>query len=209
MNLKAVLFDLDGVLIDSEGIYTDFWSDIDRRYPTGVDDFAHVIKGTTLPDILSTYFPDPQVQADVRALLATQEREMSYRPFPGAIDLLQDLHNAGISTAIVTSSNRMKMRRLFSQIPELQTLTDTIVTDEDVTRSKPDPEGYLLAASRLEAPVGSYAVVEDSLAGLRAARAAHALVVGLTTTNPREDVEPLADITLPQIASLADILLQI
>lgn len=205
--MRAVLFDLDGVLIDSEGVYTDFWASIDRRFPTGVDDFARVIKGTTLPDILSTYFPDGAVREEVCALLRRQEEEMEYRPFPGAVELLRSLRRAGISTAIVTSSSLRKMQGLFGQHPELDILTDALVTDEDVEHSKPHPEGYLLAAARLGADPGDCVVVEDSLAGLRAGRAAGAFVVALTTTNPHSAVAPLADAVLPAVDALENLLL--
>ena len=53
---RAVLFDLDGVIIDSESLYTVFWNDMDRLYPTGVENFAKVIKGSTLPKIFETYW---------------------------------------------------------------------------------------------------------------------------------------------------------
>lgn len=205
--MRAVLFDLDGVLIDSEGVYTDFWAEIDRRFPTGADDFAHLIKGTTLPDILSTYFPDAAVREEVCGLLRRQEDAMEYRPFPGAVELLRSLRRAGIATAIVTSSNLRKMRRLFEQRPEFVELTDALVTDEDVTRSKPDPQGYLTAARRLGVDPAECAVVEDSLAGLRAGRAAGAYVVALTTTNPHDAVAPLADAVLPAVRHLENLLL--
>ena len=69
----GVLFDLDGVLIDSETTYTKFWSEIGRIYPTGLDNFAIAIKGTTLPSILE-YFPDASVREDItKRLLAFQE----------------------------------------------------------------------------------------------------------------------------------------
>ena len=51
--MKGVLFDLDGVLIDSETLYTEFWSNAEKKYPTGVEDFAYVIKGNNLAKILS------------------------------------------------------------------------------------------------------------------------------------------------------------
>lgn len=191
--LRAVLFDLDGVLIDSESIYTEFWTEMNRRFPTGADNFAYVIKGTTLPEILDRYFPDTAVKAEVRGLLAEQERNMVYRPFPGALELLRLLRDRSIPAAIVTSSNRRKMRHLFSQLPELEELATTLVTDEDVTKSKPDPEGYLLGASRLGVEGKEFAVVEDSFAGLRAGRSAGATVVAIATTNPMEAVRPLAD----------------
>ncbi len=202
MTTRSVLFDLDGVLLDTEGIYTEFWREIDKLYPTGVENFALVIKGSTLPAILSTYFPDLSIQEKIREHLRHHEDEMIYRPFEGALQLLADLRAAGVSTAIVTSSNAVKMNHIFEVIPELKELVDTFVTDEDVTNSKPDPEGYLLAAKRLGATPGHYAVVEDSLAGLEAGRRAEAFVIGLATTNPAERISHLADITLPSISHL-------
>lgn len=203
-NIKAVLFDLDGVLVDSESIYTDFWTAVEKQYPTGIENFALKIKGTTLTEILSRYFPDEAIQAKVRELLSKQEKEMVYRTFDGIIPMLENLRRRGILTAIVTSSNRRKMESLFEAIPELKELTDTLVTDEDVTESKPSPQGYLLAARRLGVTPGEYAVVEDSLAGLRAGRAAGALVVGISTTNPADLIGPLSDIVLESAAALTD-----
>ena len=66
---RAVLFDLDGVIIDSESLYTVFWNDMDRLYPTGVENFAKVIKGSTLPRIFDTYFPDMEVRRHIISLL--------------------------------------------------------------------------------------------------------------------------------------------
>ncbi|MDE6301101.1 MAG: HAD family phosphatase [Muribaculaceae bacterium] len=202
--IRAVLFDLDGVLVDSEGIYTDFWAAVDRQYPTGVENFAYVIKGTTLTEILGRYFPDSDIREKICLLLRKQENEMVYRLFDGIIPMLEELRRRGIMTAIVTSSNRRKMQSLFEAIPELEALTDTVVTDEDVTESKPSPQGYLLAARRLGVTPGEYAVVEDSLAGLRAGRAAGALVIGISTTNPVEKVSPLSDMVLSTAAELAE-----
>ena len=73
MNRKiAALFDLDGVLIDCECIYTQFWTSMDELFPTGIENFAYSIKGTTLPDILDTHFSDNAVQAEVRKYLEEQ-----------------------------------------------------------------------------------------------------------------------------------------
>lgn len=207
MHLKSVLFDLDGVLVDSEGVYTDFWSDIDRVYPTGIDGFALKIKGSTLPTILNTYF-EAENHADILKRLERLEHEMEYRLFPGVERLLGELRAAGVGVAIVTSSNRPKMDHLFSCIPLFNNYVDTLVTDEDVTESKPSPQGYLIGASRLGNSPEDCVVVEDSLAGLRAGRASGAVVVGLTTTNNREAVEPLADCVVPDASHLTLKLLQ-
>ena len=64
MTRFGALFDLDGVLIDTEGKYTEFWDEISRIYPTGIDNYALHIKGTTLEEIMKD-FPDPEVRADI------------------------------------------------------------------------------------------------------------------------------------------------
>lgn len=201
--IYSVLFDLDGVLIDTESIYTDFWNAVDELYPTGVADFAHVIKGNTLPHILQTYFPDTEIQSKIRVLLKKQENEMIYRAFDGARDLLSGLRAAGIGVAVVTSSNRAKMSHLFEALPWLENSIDTLITDEDVVESKPAPEGYLLAASRLGSAPKNCLVVEDSIAGLTAGRRAGAKVAAIATTNPAEVVAPLADMTFDTVAQLS------
>ncbi len=197
----AILFDLDGVLLDTEGLYTEFWLEMDRLYPTGVNDFARIIKGSTLPRILDTYFPDAKVQEEIREYVRQYERNMEYRPFDGAIPLMAKLKAKDYGIAIVTSSNALKMDRIFKDLPEFAACVDTLITDKDVERSKPDPQGYLLAAKKLGAE--RYVVVEDSLAGIEAGRRAGAYVVGIATTNPHSAIEPLADVTIDDISELS------
>lgn len=192
----AALFDLDGVLIDSESIYTEFWNKIDRLYPTGIPNFAYVIKGTTLPEILDTYFTDPEIRAHVLDHLREQEKNMRYVIFPHVVDFLKQLRLEGIPTAIVTSSNETKMADLFSRLDGFRDYFDIVITDADVVRSKPDPEGYKLAASRLGVPSERCVVFEDSRAGLEAGRRAGGKVVAMATTLKREDIENKGDIML-------------
>ena len=135
--IKSALFDLDGVLSDTETIYTRIWSAIGNAYPTGYDDFAQRIKGTTLPQILSTYFPDAEIQTSVKQMLDQAEDSMEYPIYDGVVDFLKDLRAAGIRTAIVTSSSRQKMERFFAANPGFDAYFDTILTDADVESSKP------------------------------------------------------------------------
>ena len=192
----GALFDLDGTLIDSESQYTQFWSAMDVLYPTGVDNFAMVIKGSTLPKILDTYFPDPTYQADIRQRLADFENNMQLPMYPGVPQLLRDLRAAGWMLAVVTSSNPAKMAVVRRHNPGFDSMFDTIVTDADVTRSKPDPQGYQLAAGRLGCRPDCCAVFEDSINGLEAGRRSGAKVVGIATTNSRERIAPLSDIVV-------------
>lgn len=198
----AALFDLDGVLIDSESIYTVFWNRMNELFPTGIDNFAYVIKGTTLPQILDRYFPDPEVQAELRVYLKKQEAEMVYRIFPGVERFLKALKEKGIPTAIVTSSNDAKMKVLFDSLPGFRDYFDVVVTDTDVTRSKPDPQGYMLAAERLGVPSEHCVVFEDSRAGLEAGRRAGGKVVAVATTLTHEDIAGCGDIVIDSFEEL-------
>lgn len=190
---SGALFDLDGVLVDTEGIYSVFWAEMNRLFPTGVSDLEKVIKGTTLENIYATYFPDAGTRDKISARLRELEENMPYRLFPGVEGLLSRMRERGMKIAIVTSSGKAKMNHLFDVIPCLKQYVDTLIVDQDVSRSKPDPEGYMLAAARLGLPAEDCFVFEDSIQGLKAGRAAGATVIGVATTNPREVVEPLAD----------------
>ncbi len=200
--MKAALFDLDGVLIDTEPVYTRIWNDIEKHFPTGKENFAQIIKGSTLPKILNTYFR-PEDHAAIVAMLEEAEETMEYPLFPDTIPFLQRLRTAGIPAAIVTSSNDRKMDRLFAMYPGFRDYFASVVTDSRVRHSKPDPEGYLLGASDLSTDPADCVVFEDSFNGLKAGRAAGCTVVGLSTTNPAGSLTDLADIVVPSLGDKA------
>lgn len=184
----GVLFDLDGVLIDSETTYTRFWEEIDRIYPTGIEDYAIAIKGTTLPEILKHY-DDEMVRTDIVRRVIEFQENLTFNLYDGVAEFLTDLRRNSIRTAIVTSSDNRKMQLLFSQIPLLKELVDTVIDASMVERSKPNPEGYLKAAAALGcAPKDCY-VFEDSLQGLKAGTDSGATVIALSTTYPQETLK--------------------
>ena len=188
----GALFDLDGVIIDSEGTYTQFWSEIDRIYPTGIENYAYAIKGTTLPEIMKHY-DDEDVKADILRRIVEFQETMRYRLYPGVERFLSELRERGIPAAIVTSSDDRKMQLLFEQHPGLRDYFKVVIDASKVTRSKPDPQGYLLAAEALGCAPERCFVFEDSIQGLKAGRASGATVIGLATTYPRARLEGLAD----------------
>lgn len=188
----GVLFDLDGVLIDSEGLYTCFWQDIEKIYPTGVEDFAYVIKGNALFKILDTYFVGDEVKADIIERVHRFEHDIVYPIYEGVMEFLAELKQRGIPAAIVTSSDNEKMRSLFKQYPDFRTYFDAIITGSDVTQSKPHPEGYLKGAEAIGRKPENCYVFEDSLQGLDAGLASGATVIGLTTSNPADVVKEKA-----------------
>lgn len=185
MKKVGVLFDLDGVLIDSEGLYTEFWEDIEQIYPTGVENFALVIKGNALFKILDTYFPK-NIHQNIIDKVHEFEHNIKYPIYDGVMDFLKSLKEQGIPAAIVTSSDDVKMNALYVEYPFFRQYFDVVITGSDVSESKPHPQGYLMAAERIGCDPKDCYVFEDSLQGLDAGMAAGATVIGLTTSNSRE-----------------------
>lgn len=187
----AFLFDLDGVLIDSEQEYSRIWNTIEKEFPTGVENFALKIKGTTLENILNTYFKTNRNKVEER--LYQLEGEMCYNYTKGAEKLLKYLHRQHIPCVMVTSSNSVKLDHLWNQLPELKQYFNYIVDGDMVSKSKPDPEGYLLGAQSIGMPATYCVVVEDSLQGVKAGKAANAYVVGVAGTLPADTLRPFCN----------------
>lgn len=202
MTKIGFLFDLDGVLIDSERSYSRFWRGIDSIYPTGIPQFDRVIKGTTIYDILGRYFPDPEARKDIEQRLFKFESEIVYHFEPGAKELLLELKRRGIPAVLVTSSDKVKMANLWKQLPEMRPLLAGIIDAEMVTRSKPDPEGYLKGAEMAGANPRNCVVFEDALTGVKAGRGAGAYVVGMSGTLGADKVAPYSDIVLDNLTQL-------
>lgn len=196
---KGMLFDLDGVLVDSEGEYSKFWGAMGDRYGL-VSTFASDIKGTTIGEILLNF---PEGDRDgILAALHEFESNMEYPVYPGVMEFLGRLKTAGIPSAIVTSSDNVKMELLFGRRPELREMVNVVITGSMVSRSKPDPEGYLKGAELIGVPIEECCVFEDSLQGLQAGRSSGATVIGIATTNSHEKVAPLADITVDRFEEI-------
>jgi len=200
--IKGVLFDLDGVLIDSEGIYTQFWDAVDKRYPTGVPGFSQVIKGSNLHKILHTYFPTQQLRDEVTAMLDNFQKDMRYDYFAGTIDLLKKLNEQEILCCIVTSSDRNKMNALYNQKPEFPGFFKAIVTGEMVANPKPDPECYILGAKMLGLNIKDCCVVEDSINGLEAGMASGAMVIGIPSTCTRDAIKSHCHIIVDDLSQI-------
>ena len=193
---KGVLFDLDGVVVDSESIYTQFWSDIDKLYPTGVENFAIAIKGNTLQRILADYFPDNDVKQDILERIKDFEINMRYKPFDEAIRFINELKRNQFRIAIVTSSSQKKMDNLYAQNPGFREMFDAVVTGDMVSHSKPDPEPYLLGAKAIGVAPESCYVFEDSISGIESGIRAGATVIGLATTLPYDKIDGKAHLTI-------------
>jgi len=203
--MKAALFDLDGVVFDTEPQYTIFWGAQCREFHPEHPGLEHEIKGQTLVQIYDAWFSGElqEKQAVITERLNLYEQQMDYIYVPGFEDYVKKLRTQGVKTAVVTSSNRIKMEAVYQRHPEFKGLFDAILTSEDFERSKPDPDCYLKAANRLEVSVQDSVVFEDSFNGLKSGRAAGMYVVGLATTNPAETISPYADKVVKDYHELA------
>ena len=196
------LFDFDGVLMDTEAQYTRFWDETGRKF-VNIEGFGSMIKGQTLVQIFARHFADRTEEElhEIEEAINEYERNMTYEFIPGAREFLVRLKEAGIPTAIVTSSNNMKMAQVYKAHPDIRTMVDAILTSEHFSKSKPDPECFLKGMEMLGGTPETTVVFEDSIHGITAGRAAGTRVVGLATTNKREVIEPLCDMVIDDFSN--------
>ena len=203
-NFKAALFDLDGVVFDTEPQYTVFWGQQCREFHPEHPGLEHEIKGQTLQQIYDRWFSGPleSVRAELTRRLDDFERQMPLDYVGGFAAFVRALRENGVMTAVVTSSNRQKMKSVYLKRPEFKDLFDDVLTAEDFDFSKPHPDCYLKAAARFGFKPARCVVFEDSFNGLKAGRSAGMTVVGLATTNPAESISPLCDVVAGDFTEL-------
>ena len=197
MKYKVALFDLDGVVFDTEPQYTVFWGGIARQYHPEQPGLEHTIKGSTLEQIFGKFFADvPGEHASIVKRLNVFEQQMRYEYVAGFERFVTTLRSHGVRTAIVTSSNRPKMEAVYAQHPELNDYFDAILTSEDFSESKPSPDCYIKGAEHFGVLPEECVVFEDSFNGLESGRESGAYVVGLSTTNPAEQIASLTNMVI-------------
>lgn len=163
----------------------------------------YTIKGQTLVQIFDKYFNGmEEEQAEIVKRLDEFERNMNFEYVKGFVDFVLDLKANGVKTAVVTSSNNMKMNSVYASRAEFKSYFDIILTSEDFERSKPDPECYLKGAKVFNFSSEECIVFEDSFNGLKSGKAAGMRVIGLATTNSKESISPLSDYVVSDFEGL-------
>ena len=194
---KGVLFDLDGVLVDTESQYSIFWGKMGIEYNTGIPDFADRIKGSNLAAILNTYFPEKSVQDEIVEKLNAFQAAMTYEICPGVKEFISQLKQHNIPTCIVTSSDDKKMEQLFAHQPYFRENFSNIFTGDQVTNSKPHPECFLKGAQKIGVDIKDCLIFEDSMQGITAGLASGAKVIALSTTCSIEQISTLTNVIIP------------
>ena len=187
----AVLFDFDGVIMDTETQYSIFWHKVGVDY-LGMENLESRVKGQTLVYIYDTFFSGKlKEQHEITVALNRFEQEMKYEYIPGVLDFIADLRRHGVKMAVVTSSNDQKMAAVYRAHPEVKTMFDRILPAEMFAHSKPAPDCFLLGMEVFGTTADTTYVFEDSFNGLKAGIASDATVIGLATTNSHADIAPL------------------
>ena len=194
----AILFDLDGVLVDSSAIVTRHWERWADGHEVPFERVAEVMHGRTSAEIIRIVAPHLDAAEEGRMREAQEGIDTDgLRVYRGAYELLRSL--PARSWAVVTSGNqRTAATRLqYGGFPT----PPVLITAEDVQRGKPNPEAFLLAATGLRIRPEECVVIEDAPVGIEAARAAGMRVIAVATTHGPQALAR-ADIVAQEIASV-------
>jgi len=189
----GVLFDMDGVLIDTGELHRESWYDLAEAEGFQMtDEIFYGTFGMQNHEIIPLLVGDVSREEIARM---SDWKEARYRELaetrlvllPGAEDLVKGLKEKGVRLAIGTSTPKVNLEFVLERIP-VKELFDAFVTGEEVKRSKPAPDTFLKAAEKLHLPPDRCIVVEDAVQGVQSGKAAGMRVVAVTTTRTRKDL---------------------
>lgn len=200
LHADALLFDNDGTLLSSMDSVVRCWSRWAREYGLSAEDFARVeLHGRPAAEIVGDLLPAADVERAVARIEELEVEDASggrVAPLPGTAELLGALPER--SWAVVTSATR---RLAAARLRAVGVEAPLVIAAEDITRGKPNPEPYLLAAARMGVEPSRCVVFEDAPAGLRSGRDAGMRTVGLATTHLRDELT--ADVLVGDLSGVS------
>lgn len=198
LNCQAILFDLDGTLVESTLFIERLWQDWAMQHGVTPQRMSEVMHGRRANEIVHIVAPHLSIEETVDALETDEISRMDgMRTYAGARELLSSLPTR--QWAIVTSGSlRVANARLnYAKLPRPK----VFITADDVRAGKPAPDGYLLAAQRLHVKPADCVVVEDAPAGIRAGKAAGMKVIGITSSHSIVELSQ-ADVVVQQLTEI-------
>jgi mannitol-1-/sugar-/sorbitol-6-phosphatase len=197
LHCKAILFDMDGTLVDSSAVIDRAWKWWTARHSIELAPIMAVQQGRPNRDVLQEFASHLDIDKEAELFLKFEEEDLQdLAAIPGANEAVREAQ--GGRWGIVTSANRtlaeLRLKATGFAIPE------TFISAENIRRGKPDPECYLLGAAALEVEPRDCVVFEDAIAGVQAAKAAGMKVVGVMTNLTEADLA--AHIHVPDFRSV-------
>jgi beta-phosphoglucomutase family hydrolase len=193
---EAVIFDLDGTLVDNNVYHIEAWKAFYDKIgkPFSLEEYTKNINGRINRDIFNYVFNstlNPELIEEY-----SHEKEAMYRdlykphikPIDGLVDFLEELEKAKVPKAIATSGLIPNINFMFEHVP-IENYFFSVIDASQITHGKPHPEIFLKAAISVNAVPSNCVAFEDSVAGIRSAKAAGMKVIALTTTHTAEDLK--------------------
>jgi sugar-phosphatase len=182
--MRAILSDLDGVLVDSHASIMRSWRWWGALHGVEADVIAAIEHGRPSGEVIAALVPDVDALQESQAIDLRQAGDVDdVVALPGAHELFLGAHPVAVVTSCTDTLARARLGAAGLPVPAV------LVTPERLSRGKPDPEGYLLAASELGFRAADCVVFEDAPAGVDAGRAAGCHVVGITTTHDPAELD--------------------
>ena len=184
-DIQAVVFDMDGVLINSHPAHKSAWYEFLRSSGKEVsdDEISFILDGRTRVDILRHFLGDLSDEELQRYGKRKDEifRSMEHRiePIPGVLEFLRELNKGGVACAIATSASEIRTLSTVERLG-LSEYFEAVVTASDVAAGKPDPQVYELACERLSTSPQNAIGFDDAPAGVRSARSAGMRCIGVS-----------------------------
>jgi sugar-phosphatase len=194
----AILFDLDGVLVDSTGSVTRQWHRWAEEHNLDPQKVVEIAHGVRTIEIVRKLTPHLDAQAEVQRIEKREaDDQEGVAVMPGATDLLRAIPE-GRWCVVTSGTHYLATARL--KLANLPT-PKVLVSADDVSKGKPDPEPYLMGAKLLGMNPAQCLVIEDAPAGIRAAHAGEMKAVGITSTYPASELHE-ADAVVQKLAEI-------
>lgn len=216
----GLIFDMDGVVIDSNPYHKTAWENFLRKKGIPFDDqfFFNVLSGRTGPTSMKIIFGDDLSETNLNEYLDEVDQGFQnilrqteeVKPIAGLYEFLDSVPGNGHRLALATSAPPFNIELGLEKL-KLEGVFEVIVGKVDVVHGKPDPEVYLTTVERLGLPIEQCIVFEDSIVGIQSARKAGIHVVGIASGHSKEElleegvslvVNDFTDLSLEQVTSL-------
>lgn len=187
------IFDLDGTVVDSTAHYRETWAELIKEFGAEGDPDVYLGRPTrdNFRELLGEAVPEPEMEKHVTRQAQIGNAKMRARgvqAHDGILDLIQGLYARGLKLAIATAAEKSNVEWTLTELG-IREMFDAVVTDQEVGHGKPAPDVYLEAMSRLGVDARHCAVMEDSVTGIQAAKAAGLRVIAVVTTHSRRQLE--------------------